>query len=146
MSKKYYKVLYIDQLGNLTSCIKNPSFFGGQKFKDKYSLEYRIGEWTKPKVEKTDLMCFSDLRSAHNFVIRNFFTSRFNHVCIYECKVRSPRQQGLYTPLDTYSLEWKIQQLIKARRHKKKIRNQLQVCPHSNTVFCSAIKLTDRVG
>lgn len=141
MSKTYYKVVFKSN-NKLFSCIRNVTFFGGRYFKEKYAIEYKVGEWVKPIVSGTDLMCFDSYEDAVNFRCTIGESYYFD---IYECKVQNPRKLGLYVNLDSLRLEEKINDIACKRRKKQAVREFLNHGGYTGTTFCSAIKLTNKV-
>ena len=141
MSKKYYKVV-LNSKGKLFSCIRDTEFFGGNNFKSKYAIEYKVGEWVKPIVSGTDLMCFDSYGDAVDFAYNIGESSRFH---IYECKVQNPRKLGLYVDLQSMRLEERISNVAIKRRRKQKVKEFLNSGGYLGTTFCSAIKLTNKI-
>lgn len=130
MAKTYYKVVR-DYRGQLTSCLE--SFSPSLKIIDRFEIEYKIGDWVKPKVEKTDLMCFSSLADAISFSL----TAK--HLKIYECNVKNPRTKGIFIPLHDGNFIHYIDLYIDKRIKKQKI--YFPKPAYKNVIFCSSIKL-----
>ena len=135
--QKYYKVVSV-LTDRYYSCYVNVF--------NELKVEYKIGEWVKPNIEKTDLMVFNDLEQAVRFS-----RSMYGLKKIFECKVKNPKNNGLIININrgeyiTYVIEC-INRFINLKKKKKAYLNQISYRPPfiKNTVFCSAVKLIKEV-
>ena len=137
MSKKYYKVV-LNSKGKLFSCIRDTNFFGGNNFKSKYAIEYKVGEWVRPNVDGSQLMVFKFLNDA------KIFARNHSLYDIYKCEISGITKKSVfirYTSL--YYNMHRIRDLWKKKKNRKKINHYMDL-PPSGTIFCSAVKLIER--
>lgn len=127
--KKYYKVVNDD----LSSAYVG-SLYGTKSL----SVTYKIGEWVEPNIKGTDLMVFSDLESARNFLNDKGWGTK-----IFTCEVKNPRKRGLFIENATVSY---ILRAAKLRLKHKKFLNWTDKPKIEGTVFCKAIKLLEEVA
>ena len=89
-----YKVVYSDVgTNNLYSVIGSRQTDASSKAVRDFSIEYKINEWTYPKVNGTNLMCFSKLSSAKDFI--NSLEQHTN-LKIFKCTVKGARKKGFF--------------------------------------------------
>lgn len=134
-----YKVVYSDVgTNNLYSVIGSRQTDASSKAVRDFSIEYKINEWTYPKVNGTNLMCFSKLSSAKDFI--NTLGERIN-LKIFKCTVKGARKKGFFVSAWILDIQF-VEELYKQKRMRKKITcEDYRECVYPNTVFCSAIKL-----
>lgn len=77
----FYKVVNED----LTSCCRNPCF------PSEYRVQYKIGEFVSPKIDKTRLFVFKYLEDVKKF-LTNCILEKYDWN-IYECEVVNPMQE-----------------------------------------------------
>lgn len=130
MRKKYYKVVGDDLISARIGRFSTSNREG-------LPVQYRIGEWVEPNLEKTDLMVFDNLRLARNFAN--------SWECIFECEVKSPRKIG---NLIVWNLTMeKLKTIVGLRKAKKRWTHLVKPTEFPRgTVFCSAVKLVKRVS
>lgn len=102
MSKAYYKVVYDDN-GTLKSCLYGAIL----RVASEFEVEYKIGEWTKPKLDGSKLFCFLSLSRARNFIAQMWSRS-MPRMKIFRCKVRNPKVNSdpVSATLDQESIEY----------------------------------------
>lgn len=138
-----YKVVYSDVgTNNLYSVIGSYQTGASSKAVQDFCIQYKINEWTYPKVNGTNLMCFSKLSSAKDFAISPGKRFRYK---IFKCATKGARKKGFFvTAWDLDTLLAK--ELYKQKKMRKKITcENYRECYYPNTVFCSAIKLLHEV-
>lgn len=134
MGKIYYKVLTQE----LKSVISRNRPLEDRFITENLIIQYKINEWTYPKVNGTNLMCFSKLSSAKDFI--NKLGWRIN-VKIFKCTVKGARKKGFFVSAWVLDICF-VEKLYKQKRMRKKITcADYRECLYPNTVFCSAIKL-----
>jgi hypothetical protein len=126
--KKYYKVVRLN--GNKTFISARASQWGGGVSQE-FAVQYRIGEFAKPKVAGTKLFVFDDLDEAQSFADSSDV--------IFECEVKNPRKAkyGSFTYRDV-ALFWKV-------RQSRKSTKEIQMILPDHTIFCDAVMLTKEV-
>jgi hypothetical protein len=121
---KYYKIVDCSSGGYRSYNLdKEARFFHDERF----SLEYKIGEWTHPLIENSKLFAFDTLDNALSFLDRCDIDS-----IIFECEVKNPaRHDGeipAFPSIDLSQEFWK--------HPKKKYGSRI-----FGTVLCDAIKI-----
>lgn len=105
-------------------------------------IQYRVGEWVKPKVKHTDIMVFDTLEAADSF--RSSETKR-----IFECAVQNPRKKGAFINWrlirNGNGIPYSLQRLINLKKKKKSYKSLIDEDVINHTVFCSSIKLTREI-
>lgn len=122
-----------------------------------FAVQYKIGEWVKPKMLGTKLMVFDNEKRA------KFFGTEIWSGRVYECEIINPIQEYdlfLYFMDIRYGYSVTIIKLLKElnRRIKSKkrrldirteIKDYLSKSPHyipqPNTVYCDAVKITKKI-
>lgn len=105
-------------------------------------IQYKVGEWIKPKVKHTDIMVFDSLEAADSF--RAGQNKR-----IFECAVQNPRKKGAF--VDWWlirggnGIPHSLNHLINLKKKKRSYKSLIREDIPNNTVFCSSIKLTKEV-
>lgn len=141
MKTKYYKVVYCKD-GILYSCIKSNELKGSPGFKQQFSIQYELDKWVYPNVIGSDLLCFTCLDTAKDFARNDL---RIN-AKVFECKVKNPREIGVFLPLSQYyDIEYKVKRVQELRNKHKKISHLFRKSWYLNTTFCSAIKLIKQI-
>lgn len=139
MVKKYYKVVSVDDNGNLLSSLNSfRTPYYPKEWYNKYKkwiIPYTIGKWTYP-VDGTRLFAFSNLEAA------NSFSEHMNDLFIYECEVINPRKNPKiafkFNDIDKY---WDSR-----LKHKKLPKMEFKGYYFSiDSVSCSAIKLLKKI-
>lgn len=130
--KIYYKVVDRDLRSAVISKKKIPV-----DVRERFTVKYKLNEWVRPNVEKTDLMVFATKAAAQDFI--RFSIDDYK---IFKCHAKNPRTRGLIIYWRELS-ENIINQFVKLRRNKKQIRTD--VIPPKGTVFCSAVKLIEEI-
>lgn len=132
MAKIYYKVVN-NKLQSACASTWIDSYRG------RFNTQYILGEWVKPKVIGSQFMVFEDFQSAKRF--RDEFCCRKSYY-IYKCIVKTPRKSGAFA-----SVIWDIDKILKLKKQKKKYTHLISeyIKPPTGTIFCSAIKLIERV-
>lgn len=136
MAKVYYKVVN----KKLESVVA--SKWRGWKIGIDWSdfvVKYKIGEWVSPKIDKTDLMVFKKLNQAVNFSIA------YEDSIIYKCNIRNPKKIGIFIE-NLLAIPELVKKFVQFKNKKVKYTNQIQTrfIP-KGTVFCSAVKLIERI-
>ncbi len=135
MAKKYYKVVNPD----MTSCCLHPSF------PSKFRVTYKVGQWTKPKIDGTRLFIFSSLDAAKNFRYNQQYP--YPTWDIYECEVNNARRDKVAN-VDKIENYWKT--ILNARKLKKRfldlIEDFLMNNTPNNTYSATEVKLLKRVA
>lgn len=125
--KKYYKVVYRENNGDLVSVNRNILF------PEEYKVFYKINEWVSPAITGTRLYCFSKPSDAI------FFADSSHGRLVYECEVLYPRKTMSIAYGDSVEEYW-------TRRFKKeKYGFGILTNPPRGTYSCSKIKLLERV-
>lgn len=148
MTKKYYKVVFHNLSGELVSVSLSDYVCFNDYVRQHLGIIYKINEWVKPKDLATNLMCFDDLNAAKTFMAELINEKYTHRLKIFECKVKNPREKGLYFRLYAkYSIVNEYIQRIKELKlyKKKKYSHLYTTCPYKHTIFCSAIKLIKEV-
>jgi len=63
--------------------------FVSAAYKNPHRLIYKVGEWTKPVIPNSPLLCFIDLEAADRFLI--FEASAFANPSLFKIDVKNPR-------------------------------------------------------
>ena len=131
MSKKYYYKVVDEDLWSVVA--QNTSL----------RVQYKLNEWVTPRVAHTDLMVFKDLDYAKAFCQYMMFQS------VYKCQVKNPRKRGLmiyYRYIrNGGTIPPSLESLIKIRMSKQKYLDHITSKPPLGTIFCSAVKLLEKV-
>ena len=134
MKKKYYKVV--------TGSLKSSQVkYWWTDYREKYLVQYKIGEWVEPKVEGSSLMVFSSLEDALRFVSSNVS----NHK-IFECEIEGAKKNGIFSGQFT-----KIDALLsECKKLKKAKKGWTHLCNTTGipkgTVFADRVKLIKEVA
>ena len=122
-----------------------------------FAVQYKIGEWVRPKMLGTKLMVFDDEKIAE------YFGKEVWSGWVYECEVINPIQKyDLFFDFMTirYNVSTTILELLKElskriknkKKHsdiKTEIKDYLSKSPHyipqPNTVYCDAVKITKKI-
>lgn len=136
--KTYYKVVRSD-LKSVQTFSWETDYFRKFSLKD-FIIQYKIGEFVKPKIEGSDLMVFSNLKDAIGFA--HYYTD----AKIYKCNIVGGKSVGIFSPYlsgleDIYCNIYEKKKAKKRWSHLVSLRN----IPNG-TVFCSAVKLIERVN
>lgn len=104
-----------------------------------FCVQYKINEWVKPVVYGTKLMVFNDLFLAEDFA------NTLNDSNIYKCHVKNPSRFGFIAYLDDINrLYPKFLRLIKNKKKRTNFRTGVSAL--QGTVFCSAVKLIEKIS
>ena len=98
-------------------------------------LEYKIGEWTRPKIEHSSLFCLSSLEDA-----KILADDEDSENLAFRCEVINPSSKGYWTGL-TFDMD-RFLQLVEEQDKENDISNHIIF---SKTVFCDAIKLVELI-
>lgn len=145
--KIYYKVVR----WNLTSAVMNTdNDYIDPYLTNDFCINYKINEWVKPKIPGTKLMVFSNLDSAKQFAnpYRSFRSLSDIIYCIYTCHIKNPSKIGFFTyiydsPSGIRTKYYEYYKLIKNKKRRSSFKNNANI--PNDTVFCSAVKLLDRI-
>ena len=118
---KYYKVVNHDK----ESCIANGM--------EGITVQYSVGEWTKPVLEGSKLFAFDGLRTARQFIGNNVILNRHG-MELWECEVQQPSNSG------AFSMFAKPEAIIS--KWKQPCGRQAYIGPPVGTVFVEAVRLT----
>lgn len=142
MAKIYYKVVYHDN-SQLFSVIKSDRTLACGRLRENYAIEYKLNEWVYPKQQYTNLMCFKTQEDAISFRYSNFALNlELPNIFIFKCHVKSPRRVGVFVKLDEWKFFDELERMIERRKQHKKLWKSTWP---DGTIFCSAIKLLERV-
>jgi hypothetical protein len=139
--KKYYKVVRVGQYGNLYSYNSVP----GQNYESFNCIEYKVGEWTKPKIEGTRLFVFNTLKEAQAQFNKNW--ACWDYYSIYECECKGHIECSGVKCSNFFPDFWKKMNALLNK--KKKVKQELlgktydfYSCP---ATLVTKIKLTKKI-
>lgn len=139
MSKKYYKIVKLSSKSKYlyTSCRIHDTGI---------ACTYIKNEWTHPHIVGSKLMVFNNLSNAKTFIIDTCGSKDI----IFECEVIKPsRKWGGFSKNTYHVMSETFRNAMKLRYKKKKHSHLLvKTCdsPPRGTIFCDAVKLTNKVG
>ncbi len=82
MSKQYYKVVYVNKF--------NKTIYSALVNDFDFQVNYKIGEWTYPKITGTKLFVFDNKKEAIDFVRGMPWRATSGQRCIYRVEVKNP--------------------------------------------------------
>jgi hypothetical protein len=129
--KTYYKAVSIDHGDGFCHSVVG---YGDM------NLIYEIGKWTEPKIKGTSIMVFDSLDHAKKCIIKHSWWG-----CpIFTCEVQNPSRKGIFF----YRTVGKLIEAAKMKRARKKYTHFMtkEDVPPTGTVFCSAVKLIEKVS
>ena len=136
MSKTYYKV--VNQKLESVTASRWPIWENSISWKD-YIVQYKENEWVWPIIPKTDLMVFENYKDAR------IFADGYHNSAIYRCKVKNPKKIGSFSNRLNSIPEF-TKKIIELKNKKLQYTH---IVPTKDipkgTVFCSAVKLIERV-
>lgn len=136
--KYYYKIVRATSLG-LISYNDFPCDKTNKKYMEKgVILKYNIGRWTYPVIEGSDLFIFDTKENAIKFC------SHDTNKIIFKCEVKNPRKYGVSTGYGGLVYQ-KLESILKAKKNKKKFLHMSMNNMPEGTMYCSAIKLIEKV-
>lgn len=99
-------------------------------------VEYKIGEWTCPKILGSNLFVYESLDQARYMAQDNYYPA-----LVFRCEVENPSYEGYWTGLSV-----DINELASKIRAKEKIdASKWDDCVTRSMVFCDAVKLLEEV-
>ena len=125
MAKYYYKVVGRD----LCSCVVGQFF---NRSRPSFCVQYKVGEFVKPKIPHTKLMIFETYRQAQNF------SSSYNR--IFKVEAKNVKRVGIFLDIWSTSFNKDISKMLKLKKQKKKYTH-LMYQTIKGTLFASEIKL-----
>ena len=130
MSKKYYKVVYIGNMGKNTYS----SALGGC-FGDMYNVEYQVDEAVSSKDGFSKLFVFDCLIAA------KLYSHDIRNTIVFECEITNPTVPKYIAQLCSIANFWY------KKKRKKKVGDVagLSCPPIPGTVLCDTVKITKQV-
>lgn len=100
-------------------------------------VEYKIGEWIRPKILGSNLFVYESLDQARYMSQDNYYPA-----LVFRCEVENPSYEGYWTGLSIDINELALRMKI---REKMNILKYIHDSVMRHTVFCDAVKLLEQV-
>ena len=149
--KTYYKVVYKNPHGQLTSACLNTNIIGEDRI---FALTYKKGIPTRPVIEGSPLFVFGKIFEAQNFIYQNYFSYEMASMQIWRCEVENPRVPHLPKFRRLLCIQTGWDEINKCRTRKKSPRKDARTSIvldvsttwPKGTYWCSSVTLKEKVG